>query len=66
MNLMDYHEQNEREANPSILPAPGSALGNLPLSSSSAPGSPKIHELRARYEAQHDNDLKSSNPDQVI
>lgn len=62
MNLMYYHEQNERDANPSVLPAPGS----LPPASYAAPGSPKMHELRARYDALHDNDLKSPGPDQQI
>lgn len=62
MNLMGYHEQNERDGNSADL----AMHGRLPPGSYFAPGSPKMCELRERYQALHDNDLKSSNPDQEI
>lgn len=63
MHLMHYHEQTEREVNFSDLSTPVSTPDSQPPGSYFAPGSPKMHELRARYKALHDNDLKSSNPD---
>lgn len=62
MDLMSHHEQNERE----VDFADWARSGRLPLGSYSAPGSPKMCELRARNGALHDNDLNASNPEWEI
>ena len=53
------------EIRPADRATAGSPIGRLPLGSSSSPKSPKLQELRARYEALHgtENEAKPSKSD---
>lgn len=63
MNLLQHHEQNIREAKLADAVTPTSTPNRAVFNPNSTTSSPKIHELRARYEALRSSSLKFSNPD---